>query len=256
MSRPIAVVVLGVLLFGSAAPARAQSSAAFSSKENGSPISDQGSNYHYRSNIISVAPKAPGLILEVLEFADRLVLRNHTGQTVTVFGYQGEPYARVLANGTVEVNTRSPAYYLNANFYGDVNVPSSASATAKAVWSVIDRAGELEWHDHRIHWMSRFCLRRSRTRASAPRCSTGRCRSRSALKRAPCTGSCVGPRAGHQDTDRRDRDPRRDRARGARARGPRTQTKAGRWAARRRLDRRRLDRWVHVARARGVVATP
>jgi hypothetical protein len=56
---------------------------------------DQGSSYHYRSNITSIAPNVPGLSLEVLEFADRLVLRNHTGKTVTVYGYQGEPYARV-----------------------------------------------------------------------------------------------------------------------------------------------------------------
>ena len=29
----------------------------------------------------------------------------------------------MLANGTVEVNTRSPAYYLNQSFYGNVTVP-------------------------------------------------------------------------------------------------------------------------------------
>jgi hypothetical protein len=96
----------------------------------------------------------PGLSLEVLEFADRLVLRNHTGKTVTVYGYEGEPYARVLADGTVEVNTSSPAYYLNQNFYADVSVPASASAKATPHWVVADRTGEFEWHDHRIHWMS------------------------------------------------------------------------------------------------------
>ena len=63
--------------------------------ESGNPINDQGSSYDYRSNITSVTPKVPGLSLEVLEFADRLVLSNHTGKTVTVYGYEGEPYARV-----------------------------------------------------------------------------------------------------------------------------------------------------------------
>jgi hypothetical protein len=154
MSRPLTAVVLGALLLGPPATAKAQGSASTPAKESGSPINDQGSNYNYRSNITRVAPKVPGLSLEVLEFADRLVLRNHTGATVTVYGYQGEPYARVMADGTVQVNTRSPAYYLNQSFYGDVNVPSSASPTAKPVWTVIDRAGALEWHDHRIHWMS------------------------------------------------------------------------------------------------------
>ncbi len=122
--------------------------------ENGNPINDQGSNFNYRSNITGVTPNTPGLSLEVLEFADRLLLTNHTGRTVTVYGYQGEPYARVLANGTAEENTRSPAYYLNQSFYGDVNVPASASPSASPHWVVVDRTGQFEWHDHRIHWMS------------------------------------------------------------------------------------------------------
>lgn len=154
MSRPLTAAALSVLLLGTCASAQAQSSTPTPVKESDNPINDQGSNYNYRSNITNIAPNFPGLSLEVLEFADRLVLRNHTGKTVTVYGYQGEPYARVLANGTVQVNTRSPAYYLNQNFYGDVNVPSSASPTATPHWTVIDRTGQLEWHDHRIHWMS------------------------------------------------------------------------------------------------------
>ncbi|MGO9248587.1 MAG: hypothetical protein ACLQQB_01630 [Solirubrobacteraceae bacterium] len=122
--------------------------------ESGNPINDQGSNYEYRSNITSVMPHVPGLSLEVLEFADRLVLTNHTGKTVTVYGYEGEPYARVRSDGAVEVNTSSPAYYLNQSFYADVTVPASASAHATPHWVVADRTGRFEWHDHRIHWMS------------------------------------------------------------------------------------------------------
>jgi hypothetical protein len=153
MSRSIAVA-LGVLLLGLPVAAQAQSSTPTPAKESGSPINDQGSNYNYRSDITQIAPSVPGLHLEVLEFADRLLLRNSTGKIVTVYGYQGEPYARVLAGGAVEVNERSPAYYLNQNFYGDVNVPSSASPTAKPDWMLVDRTGQFEWHDHRIHYMS------------------------------------------------------------------------------------------------------
>ena len=98
--------------------------------ESGNPINDQGSSYEYRSNITGVTPSVPGLSLQVLEFADRLLLTNHTGKTVTIYGYEGEPYARVLANGTVEQNERSPATYLNTNFYAQVTVPASASASA------------------------------------------------------------------------------------------------------------------------------
>ncbi len=60
----------------------------------------------------------------------------------------------MLADGTVEINTHSPAYYLNQNFYANVNVPPSASPAAIPQWTIVDRTGQLEWHDHRIHWMS------------------------------------------------------------------------------------------------------
>ncbi len=123
-------------------------------QETGNPINDQGSSYDYRSSITQITPSFPGLSVEVLEFADRLLLRNHTGKTVTIYGYEGEPYARVLANGTAEQNARAPATYLNTNFYANVTVPASASASAPPQWEVVDRTGEFEWHDHRIHWMS------------------------------------------------------------------------------------------------------
>jgi hypothetical protein len=150
MSARVLVAVLFVLML---APASASAGPSATS-ESGSPINDQGSSYHYRTYITSITPPTHGLSVEVLEFADRLLLRNHTGQTVTVYGYSGEPYARVLANGTTEQNVRSPAVYLNTNFYANVTVPASASASAPPKWEVVDRTGELEWHDHRIHWMS------------------------------------------------------------------------------------------------------
>ncbi len=149
MSRRLVGVLLGavVLVMPVSAPAALTT-------ENGSPINDQGSNYHYRSNITSVTPNVPGLSVEVLEFADRLLLRNHTGKTVTVYGYQSEPYARVLANGTADKNLRSPATYLNESFYGNITVPPVANPSAPPQWEVVDRTGQFEWHDHRIHWMS------------------------------------------------------------------------------------------------------
>jgi hypothetical protein len=153
MFRRLTMALLGALsLVAVAAPAG--SAATAPTRESGNPINDQGSSYHYRSNVTAVTPNVPGLQLEVLEFADRLVLTNHTGKTITVYGYEGEPYARVLADGSVQVNTRSPAYFLNQNFYGNVNVPPSASRSAPPSWTALDRTGQLEWHDHRIHWMS------------------------------------------------------------------------------------------------------
>jgi hypothetical protein len=119
-----------------------------------SPLEDQGSSPDYRSLIASVSPATPGLSVQVLQFSDRLQLRNRSGRTVTIEGYEGEPYARVQVDGTVEVNMHSPAYYLNQSFYATATVPASASPGARPRWTVVDRTGQFEWHDHRIHWMS------------------------------------------------------------------------------------------------------
>jgi hypothetical protein len=110
-------------------------------------------NPNYRSLIGRVTPALPGIKLQVLNFDDRLALQNASGKTVVIQGYNGEPYARVLANGNVEVNQRSPAYYLNTDRTADVKVPDSANADARPQWKVVDRSGRFEWHDHRIHYM-------------------------------------------------------------------------------------------------------
>jgi hypothetical protein len=155
MSRRLILALLGALVLAPAGNALASTATQQSSiSESESPINDQGSSFHYRSEITSITPKVSGLSLEVLEFADRLVVRNHTGKTVTIYGYSGEPYARVQSNGATEQNVRSPAVYLNTNFYGNVTVPPSANASLPPKWVMVDRTGQFEWHDHRIHWMS------------------------------------------------------------------------------------------------------
>ncbi|HEX7300094.1 MAG TPA: hypothetical protein VF257_13940 [Solirubrobacteraceae bacterium] len=137
MSRLRAVVAATALLaLGAAATANAH----------------QG-NANYRSIIGRVTPAVPGLKLQVLNFDDRLALENTSGKTVVIQGYDGEPYARVLADGTVQVNQRSPAYYLNNDRYADVKVPASADADAAPQWKLVDRSRQFQWHDHRIHYM-------------------------------------------------------------------------------------------------------
>jgi hypothetical protein len=138
MSRLRAVVAATALLALAAAPA--------ASAHQGNP--------NYRSIIDRVTPSVHGLQLQVLNFDDRLELQNGTPWPVVVQGYNGEPYARLLPDGTVEVNKRSPAYYLNNDRTGTEKVPASADPKAAPQWQVVDRAGRFQWHDHRIHWMS------------------------------------------------------------------------------------------------------
>jgi hypothetical protein len=151
--RPTTALLASIAL-AAGAVAAAAAPVAVGAEQSQSPLNDQGSSPNYRSTITSVSPSVPGLSLQVLQFSDRLQLRNRSGRTVTIEGYEGEPYARVQANGTVEVNKRSPAYFLNQSFFGNVTVPPSASAKAKPQWTLVDRTGQFEWHDHRIHWMS------------------------------------------------------------------------------------------------------
>lgn len=112
-------------------------------------------NPNFRSEIEGLEPAAPGVIVEVLNFDDSLRLENRGDETVLIEGYEGEPYARIKADGTVEVNTRSPAYFLNRDRYGESGVPETADPEAPPLWEQMDRTGQLTWHDHRIHYMSR-----------------------------------------------------------------------------------------------------
>ena len=105
-----------------------------------------------RSEVTAVTPETDGVTVSVLNYDDRLELHNTSGKPVVVEGYKGEPYARVLGDGTVEVNTNSEAYYLNDDRFGDVKVPSGLAKTPR--WKELGRSGRFEWHDHRMHWMS------------------------------------------------------------------------------------------------------
>jgi hypothetical protein len=119
-----------------------------------SALAHQG-NPNYRSVIRGVTPQVSGVHLQVLNLDDRLELQNTSGRTVVIQGYNGEPYARVLGDGTVQVNRRSPAYFLNDDRFGNVKVPAAAKPGATPQWQIVDRAGRFQWHDHRIHWMSK-----------------------------------------------------------------------------------------------------
>lgn len=110
-------------------------------------------NPNFRSDVRQLTPATDGVTIDVLNRDDRLLLTNRSGQTIEIEGYEGEPYARVLPDGTVQVNRNSPATYLNEERDGDVPVPASAKQGAPVQWQTQSKTGKFEWHDHRFHWM-------------------------------------------------------------------------------------------------------
>lgn len=108
-------------------------------------------NSNYLDTIDRVTPAGRGVSVQVLNFDNNLEVDNHTGQPVVIYGYTGDLYARLLADGTVQVNQHSPAYYLNDDRYATTPVPASANAKAAPQWVTLDKTGRFEWHDHRIH---------------------------------------------------------------------------------------------------------
>jgi len=122
----------------------------------GAPVAlaHQG-NPNYRSVVTSVTPAVKGVDVSVLNFDDRLLMHNTSGKDVTIYDYQDppKPYAQLLADGTVRVNTNSEAYYLNEDRLGETSVPPGLSAEPK--WKQLYRSSRFEWHDHRAHWMGK-----------------------------------------------------------------------------------------------------
>lgn len=121
----------------------------------GLALADPPGATDYETTIASIAPDVADVVeFSVLgsdAFIGVIVQRGHT---LTVLGYQGEPYVRVDQNGDVFENERSESTYYNESRYGGA-IPESADSTAAPRWIQVASGGFYAWHDHRAHWMSR-----------------------------------------------------------------------------------------------------
>ena len=117
-------------------------------------VAHQG-NPNYSSEVRAIVPATDGLEAQILSNDDRIELRNSSDGVVIVEGYDKEPYLRFQPDGTVQVNRRSPAFYLNQDRFAQVEVPRDATPKAAPVWTQVAANGRYDWHDHRIHWMSK-----------------------------------------------------------------------------------------------------
>jgi hypothetical protein len=111
-------------------------------------------NPDYRSVIDRVTPRVPGVGFRVLSYDSYFQLLDRHGHEVVIYGYENEPYARVLEDRTVQVNERSPALYLNDTRFPTTQVPPIADPTAPPRWKTVDDSGTFIWHDHRMHYTS------------------------------------------------------------------------------------------------------
>lgn len=109
---------------------------------------------NFESVVDSVEPRVDGLRVDVVGGDSFLRVRAARGTEVTVPGYDGEPYLRIDADGAVWRNERSAATYVNqARDGGGADMPADVSSSAEPRWVQIGDAGEVAFHDHRIHWM-------------------------------------------------------------------------------------------------------
>ena len=108
----------------------------------------------YMSEVTEIDPGVTGISIEIIGGDSFVLLAADNEVTVDVVGYQGEPYLRFLANGTVEENQVAPSKYLNEDRYADSEMPDEASAEADPEWQIVSSDGSFAWHDHRTHWMN------------------------------------------------------------------------------------------------------
>lgn len=107
----------------------------------------------YRSTVTAVNPETPAIHVEIVGGDSFVQLTVDLGTEVVVTGYDGEPFLRFLADGTVEENDHAPTTHLSRSRFG-TEVPAGADASLPPAWERVGGAGRYSWHDHRAHWMS------------------------------------------------------------------------------------------------------
>ena len=149
-------------------------------------------NPDFRSVFQRFSPPVSGVNVQVLNWDSNYQLSDPGHHTVVIYGYDHDQYARILPDGTVQVNQRSPAAYLNEDRYGTTPVPSSAVPKAPPQWKTVNESGTFIWHDHRMHYMSPATPPQVKDKASGPRSSTTRSRSPSTASRSAWTAASSG----------------------------------------------------------------
>ena len=112
-------------------------------------------NPNYNSEVRAIVPAIEGSTPRSWAATTASSSATDSDSVVVVEGYRDEPYLRFLPDGTVQVNRRSPALYLNEDRFAQVQVPRSADPEGRPSWKRVAENGRYDWHDHRIHWMAK-----------------------------------------------------------------------------------------------------
>ena len=120
----------------------------------GTAHADDAAPSDFETTVVSVTPPTETITFEPVGGGAFVQLTVAEGTTVEIRGYQSEPFLRVLADGTVEANERSPSLYISREADGSGEAPAFADAALPPVWRAVGRGGRYAWHDHRAHWMA------------------------------------------------------------------------------------------------------
>lgn len=141
------------------------------------PAAAHEGDARYRSVVQQIVPPLDGLSATVLDHDDALQLVNESDEDVVVLDEDGEPFARLHADGTVQVNRASslareerggddtastPRLYASVDVGpllahgGEEHAPGEEHAAPRAAprtaWTTVDRTGRYTWHDPRISY--------------------------------------------------------------------------------------------------------
>jgi len=111
----------------------------------------------YRSEIIGVNPRLPGVSVRLLDLGNRIELVNRSAVDVVVLGYQQEPYLRVGPSGVFE-NRRSPSVALNSVTASNTTPTTTLSPVTgvptEPSWRRTGDGHSVRWRDRRTRWAS------------------------------------------------------------------------------------------------------
>ncbi|MEI7992818.1 MAG: hypothetical protein WCH93_10380, partial [Actinomycetota bacterium] len=113
---------------------------------------DKAGFSNYETNILSVAPDAPGIEVSTFGVDGGITLVNRSSLEVIVLGYNNEPYLRLDPTGTY-ANLNSPATYVNGRRDANVPVPEEVTSSTTPNWYQLSYGNSVSWNDHRAHWM-------------------------------------------------------------------------------------------------------